>query len=132
MQLWRHVWRQGLAPQLSTAGLEALERALISDDARLVQGVTTSPPALESLGDWEVESACALSYCGWLGDGHATVAKALGYFEHVCGLADQALGEPAACRLFLHWFDETPRADMRRQLLAEVQRALAERRAVAA
>jgi hypothetical protein len=46
--------------------------------------------------------------------------------------ADRALGEPGACRLFLRWFDETPRAEMRRQLLPEVQRALAERRAAAA
>jgi hypothetical protein len=132
MNLWQNVWRQGLAPQLSTAGLEALERALMSDDARLVQGVTTSPPALESLSDWEVEAACALTYCGWQGERLGTVAEALSFFERVCRLADEALGEPAACRLFLHWFDETPRAEMRRQLVVEVQRALAARRAAAA
>ena len=43
---------------------------------------------------------------------------------------DQRFGEPTACRWFLNWFDETPREEMREQLLAEVQRALAQRRAV--
>jgi hypothetical protein len=132
MQLWQKVWRQGFAPRLSTAGLEALQRALIEDDPRLLQGVTTSPPALETLGDWSVEAACALTYCGWQGDGLDTVGKAIDFFECACRQADKALGEPAACRLFLHWFDETPRAEMRRRLLAEVQRALGERRAAAA
>jgi hypothetical protein len=41
--------------------------------------------------------------------------------------ADQRLGELAGCRWFLNWFDETPRAEMRRLLLAEVNRALAQR-----
>jgi hypothetical protein len=132
METWHQVWRRGFVPRLSTAGLEALERALIDDDGRLVQGVTTSPPALETLGDWSVEAACALTYCGWQGDGLGTVSEAIRFFERACRQADKALGKPAACRLFLHWFDETPRSEMRRQLLAEVQRALADRRAVAA
>jgi hypothetical protein len=42
---------------------------------------------------------------------------------------DQRLGEPAACRWFLNWFDETPRDEMRRLLLPEVQQLLAERQA---
>ena len=42
--------------------------------------------------------------------------------EHGLGV-----GEPAACRWFLNWFDETPRDEMRRLLLAEVNRNLAER-----
>jgi hypothetical protein len=132
MRTWQQVWRIGFARQISTAGLAALERALVHDDPRLVQGVTTSPPALETLGDWEVEAACAVSYCAWQGEGLATVQQAMGFFERVCREADEAMGEPAACRLFLHWFDETPRAEMRRLLLAEVRRALAERRAAAA
>jgi hypothetical protein len=132
MKTWQQVWRRGFAPRLSTPGLEALERALLDDDGRLVQGITTSPPALETLGDWAVEAACALTYCGWQGDGLDTVSKAIRFFERTCREADRALGESAACRRFLHWFDETPRAEMRRQLLAEVQRALGERRAAAA
>ena len=48
----------------------------------------------------------------------------------MCFEIDQRFGEPTACRWFLNWFDETPREEMREQLLAEVQRALAQRRAV--
>jgi hypothetical protein len=132
MNAWQQTWREGFAPRLSTAGLRALQQALIDDDPRLVQGVTTSPPALETLGDWSVEAACALTFCGWQGEGLDTVEKAMGYFERLCREADEALGEPAACRLFLHWFDETPRAQMRRELLAEAQRVLADRSAAAA
>jgi len=132
MQLWQNIWRRGFVPRLSTAGLEALARGLLADDNRLIQGVTTSPPGLETLGDWNVEAACALTYCGWQGEGLNTVSAAISFFERLCRAADETLGEPAACRLFLHWFDATPRAEMRRQLLAEVQRALAERHTVAA
>ena len=46
----------------------------------------------------------------------------------MCFAIDQRLGEPAGCRWFLNWFDETPRDEMRRLLLAEVARALTERR----
>lgn len=128
MEAWRLVWRRGLAPELSTAGLEALREALIADDPRLTQGSTTTPPPLMTVLDWPVEAACALGYCGWQGDGLETVGEVEEYFARVCFEADQRLGEPAACRRFLNWFDETPRDEMRRELLAEVEQTLAERR----
>src|SRR5262245_32467755 len=127
METWRKVWREGLTPLLSTPGLEALRRALVTDDGRLSQGTTTTPPPLPCVQDWPVEGACAVTYCGWQGDGLDTVAEAEEFFARVCYDVDQRLGEPAACRWFLNWFDETPRDDMRRQLLAEVNRALAQR-----
>lgn len=127
MESWRKVWREGLVPQLSTAGLDALRRGLRQDDPRLLQGATTSPPPLQCVSEWPVEGACALGYCGWQGDGLETVAEVEEFFARMCAEADQRLGEPAACRWFLNWFDATPRDAMRRQLLAEVQQALAER-----
>jgi hypothetical protein len=128
MESWRKVWREGVAPLLSTAGLEALQKALKNDDSRLLQGSTTTPPPLQCVQDWPVEAACALSFCGWQGDGLETVAEVEEFFARTCFEIDQRLGEPAACRWFLNWFDETPRDEMREQLLAEVQRALAQRR----
>jgi hypothetical protein len=107
--------------------LEALQRALVNDDPRLLQGATTSPPPLMCVQDWPVEAACGLGYCGWQGDGLETVAEVEEFFARACFEADQLLGEPAGCRWFLNWFDETPRADMRRLLLAEVNRILAHR-----
>ena len=127
MESWRKVWREGLAPQISTAGLDALRRALLDDDPRLLQGATTSPPPLQCVEDWPVEGACGLGYCGWQGDGLETVAEVEEFFARACFEADQRLGEPAGVRWFLNWFDETPREEMRRQLLAEVNRTLAHR-----
>lgn len=127
MESWRKVWREGLAPQLSVAGLDALRRALLNDDPRLLQGATTSPPPLQCVQDWAVEGACALGYSGWHGEGLETVAEVEEYFARLCFEADHRLGEPAACRWFLNWFDDTPRDEMRRGLLAEVNRNLAQR-----
>ena len=75
MESWRKVWREGLAPQISTAGLEALRSGLLTDDARLLQSVTTSPPPLSCVRDWPVDGACGLGWCGWQGDGLETVAS---------------------------------------------------------
>lgn len=130
MESWRKVWREGVAPLLSSSGLEALQRALKSDDARLLQGATTTPPPLQCVQDWPVEAACALGFCGWQGDGLETVAEVEEFFARTCFEIDQRLGEPAACRWFLNWFDETPREEMREQLLAEVQHALGQRQSV--
>ena len=127
MESWRKVWREGLAERISTSGLTALRRALLNDDARLLQGATTSPPPLQCVQDWPVEAACGLGYCGWQGDGLETVGQVEEFFARICFEADQALGEPAACRWFLNWFDETPREAMRQQLLPEVNRCLAHR-----
>jgi hypothetical protein len=127
MESWRLVWRDGFVPVLSTTGLEALWMALQSDDPRLTQGSTTTPPPLMCVQEWPVEAACALGVCGWLGDGLETVGQVEEHFARCCFEADQRLGEPAACRWFLNWFDDTPRAEMRAELLAEVERALQER-----
>jgi hypothetical protein len=128
MESWRKVWREGVSPLLSTTSLEALRQALTNDDARLIQGATTTPPPLQCVQDWPVEAACALGFCGWQGDGLETVAEVEEFFARMCFEIDQRLGEPAACRWFLNWFDETPRDEMRDLLLAEVHRSLAQRR----
>jgi hypothetical protein len=126
------VWRDGVAPLLATAGLEALQQALLIDDKRLIQGATTSPPPLMCVQYWAVEGACVVGYCGWQGDRLKTVGEVEEYFARVCHDIDQALGEPAACRYFLNAWDEEPREHMRRELLAEVQRELARRVAAVA
>src|SRR5262245_41691430 len=128
MESWRKVWRDGVEPLLTTEGLSALAQALRSDDGRLVQGATTTPPPLMCVQDWPCEAACALGYCGWVGDGLETVGEVEEFFARMCFEIDQRLGEPAACRWFLNWYDETPRDDMRELLLAEVHRSLAQRR----
>ncbi len=128
MELWRRVFREGFAPQLSTSGLEALRLALLSDDERLLQGATTSPPPMACALDWPVEGACAVSLCGWQGDGIGTVGELEEYFGRMCVACDEVGGEPAWSRYFLNWHDEAPRELVRRELLPEVTREL-ERRA---
>lgn len=125
MESWRKVWREGISPHLSTPGLEALREVLVSNDHRLTQGSTTTPPPLQCVQDWPLEAACAIGVCGWLGDHLETVGEVEEYFAQVCSECDMQLGEQAACRWFLNWFDDTPREEMRYQLLAEIDLELA-------
>jgi hypothetical protein len=126
---WQRCWRDGIAPQLSMAGLHGLKRALESNDPRLLQAATTSPPPLQCVQDWPVEGCCAL--CFGLLDGQEpgslTVAQLEEKFAAACWNADVALGEPAACRYLLNFIDETPREQMIAELLREVERELAQR-----
>jgi hypothetical protein len=127
IESWRKAWKDGFAPYLSGDCLSALRKGLTDDDPRLLQGATTTPPPLQCVQDWPVEAACALGYCGWQGERLKTVGETEEFFARACFRADQALGEPAACRWFLNWYDDTPREQMRRQLLAEVTENLVER-----
>jgi hypothetical protein len=127
MESWRKVWREAVAPVLSTSSLEAVRRGLAKDDPRLLQGATTSPAPLQCVQDWPVEGACLIGYAGWQAEGLESVGEVEEFFARMCFEIDHRLGEPAGCRWFLNWYDETPRADMRRLLLAEVNRALADR-----
>jgi hypothetical protein len=126
-EAWRKCFREGFAPHLSTHALEVLKKALVEDDPRLLQGATTSPPPLQCVRDWPVEAACAISFCGWQGEGLKTVEEVEQYFADQCFQADQALGEPAGARWFLNAFDDTPRDEMRRLLAEEIQNILAQR-----
>jgi hypothetical protein len=128
MENWQIVWRDGIAPQLSTAGLETLERALAEDDERLLQGMTTSPPPLQCMQQCGIEGACAVGFCAWQGDGIDTVGALEEFFARVCFRTDQRMGEPTACRRFLNWFDDAPRIVVRHRLLDEVRRVLRRRR----
>ena len=127
MESWRAVWRRGLAPVLPTKGLEALAEALRTDDHRLIQGATTTPPPMHCVQDWPVEQADSLGFCGWQGNELTTVGDVEEFFAEVCYLADEVLKEPAACRWYLNWYDEVARDEMRRELLAEVQLELQNR-----
>lgn len=126
MESWRKAWRKGFAPMFSDEMLMALKNGLETDDPGLIQGATTSPPPLMCVQDWPVEAACATGYCGWK-TGLSTVGEVEEFFARMCYEADTNLNEPAGCRWFLNWFDETPRDEMRRKLLEEVELALKSR-----
>jgi hypothetical protein len=127
VESWQLSWRKGFVPQLSTEQLTALRDALATDDSRLSQGSTTTPPPLLCVQDWPVEAACLLGYCGVVaagGFGTATVGQAEECFARLCFEADSALGEPAACRWVINLWDDTPRPEARRIFLEEVELAL--------
>jgi hypothetical protein len=127
VESWRIVWRKA-APLISTAGLEALAKALHDDDPRLIQGATTEPPPLYRVRGWPPEASCVFGFCGWQGDGAKDVAGVEEYFARLCFQTDEACGNPADCRWFINWADETSRAEMRASLLPEVTRELSRRR----
>lgn len=126
MEQWRTVWRT-LAPMLSLPALRALREAVATDDERLIQGGTTSPPPLQCVIDWPCEAACLIAYGGWVGDGLATVGEVEERFARLCFAIDQAAGEPAACRYLLNAYDDWPRSLMLAELLPEIDLALADR-----
>ncbi len=129
MESWRMVWREGVVPLLKYQHLRVLEDALENDSPELLQGATTTPPPLQCVRDWPCEAACPLSYMGWkAGDDKQkellTVDEVESAFAKMCFEIDHRLGEPAGCRFFLNWVDETDRTEMRRELLTEVKLSL--------
>lgn len=124
---WQRAWRLGFVPHLSTRGLKALAHALLTDDPCLVQGVIVHPPDLDIFADADIEAACALAFCVWKGENLGTVGELTSRYEQLCLGADEILGEPAASRHFLDWFDQTPWRHVTRLLLTEIRLALSRR-----
>jgi hypothetical protein len=123
-EAWRNVWRKGVVPNLTVGNLRALRRALLDDDPALLQGATTTPPPLACVADWPVEGACPFGLCGWEGDGLCLVGEVEEFFAKLCFKVDEELGEPAGCRWFLNWWDDTPREEAVAALLPEVELAI--------
>jgi hypothetical protein len=129
-QAWQLAWRAFL-PSLPTAGLEALATALADDERYLIQNATTFPPPLECASDMPVAAACAVALACWKGHGLETVGEVEEAFAHACLDAGQRLNDPMGVRYFLNWFDESDRAPMRHELLAEVEANLKDREQLA-
>lgn len=127
MFAWQKILREGFFPSLPTAGLAALRDALAADDQTVMQGSTTSPPPLQCCADLPVQCCCPVSFALMRGHGLATVGQVEEGFARACFECDQKMGEPAASRWFLNWWDDTPRDDARAELLAEVEAELARR-----
>jgi hypothetical protein len=120
------VFKEGFAPNLSNLELTHLLKALTDDNERLIQGGTTKPPPLMCVQNWPVEAACAISFMGWR-SGLETVGEVEEYFAKKCFEADQILGEPAACRWFLNWYDDFPREVVFHDLKSWIKEILAQR-----
>jgi hypothetical protein len=131
MESWKLVVREGFFPGLSTKALEGVLPLLKANDPRLCQESTTEPAPLMCVQDWPVKAACFLGLCGWAERDfqETTVGDIEGFFATQCFQADQRLGEPAGCRWFLNWHDDSPRDRMLLELVGEVEAELARRKA---
>lgn len=131
---WATVFRDGIAPLLLDSQLHALLRGLLSDDLSILQGATTDPTAAPGVSDAPPCGACVLGYAIWRGqagnpqgDGWS-VGDVEDSFAELIANADAALGHVGACRAFFAFVDEVPRHEMRWGLMAEICRALAQRK----
>ena len=127
MNSWQKVFRDGIAPQLSTPGLDELHKALRRNDPALLQGQTTDPLPCPKNDPCPVAAACPIALAGWRGQRLRSVAEVEEFFAQVLCQAGNALGDPAAGRPFFQFADTADRQTFLRELRAEVIRALAER-----
>ena len=121
------VWRKGLAPLLTLEQLERLRVALVTNDPRLEQGVTVLPRPASEDDPGEATAGCLIGFCA-MGE-YRRSADIEGYFAYTCAEIDTRMSEQAAARHLLNFWDDNPRDVVRADLLTEVQRTLAERRA---
>lgn len=128
----RDAFRVGIAPQFTTETIVALRDALANDDERLIQHTTTEPPPLLCVADWPIRCGCGVAFCCWVGEMLIKVAEVHESFGRVIVESDRLLGGVAKTSAFLHFWDDTPRDQMRAELLTEVELILSERRQVAA
>lgn len=131
LEPWRRVWRDGLAPLMSDAGLTALELALAHGDASLIQGAPTIPPPDPRCNSEPVAGSCLFGFAAWQTQGLVTVADVAAASKAICQEIESRLGKEAHWPL-VRWFDDTPEEMMRPALLYEVQREQARRSTVVA
>lgn len=130
MAPWQKVWRNGYGKLLTREALTALLCGLEEYDVRIVQGTTTRPGPNPANAGLPIEAGCVVCYALWRSGAVATVGEAEEAFAALCFEVDTMLGYPAACRVFLNWFDEAPRSEVLPALLAEVRRSVALRNPV--
>lgn len=124
---WQVMFRKGFMPQWSTETLQSVRALLLADDVRIIQGKTTLPPPLLCHQDWPVEACDVIAYCSTPDAFDATVGECEEGFARACFSADNTVGEPAACKWFLDWFDLHPRPQVFAELLAEIDAELRRR-----
>lgn len=129
LELWRVVFQDGIAPQLSDAELLALRRGLRLRDPKICQGHTTQP---SSRDDWldnsPVSAACAIGYAAWKGGGLVTVSQVQARFQKIVGGCDEVYGKADyTIQAFCKFFDYENRDLVMRELLVEVEAAIVAR-----
>lgn len=122
MEAWREDWREKIAPKLTAAGLTALRDALLTQDPALIQGRTVLPTGKYDKGHLPIEACCGVGYGVWKGEGLTTLQEVWKRWEEICIPA----GKPAV-RGFIGYWDRTPLDEIARDLVPEIELALANR-----
>ncbi len=121
MEAWKKVFHDGLVPHLDMYDLGWLKQLLQENSVKLIQGTTVLPSG--AWGKEKAERSCLLGCIGML-RGIQTVDEIEEFFASMCFSIDDTMGEPAACRWLLNFYDDTPRREMIDALLPEVDIAL--------
>lgn len=144
MESWRTVFRAFAQAVLNDPridahlGLTRVRDMLRDDHPGIQQGCTTTPPPLMCVQDWPMEAGDLLAVLGAAcGAGTpltppenrlpfptVSVGDAEQFFAQACAECDRILGEPAGCRWFLNHFDDSPRDQIRAELIPEIEFAL--------
>jgi hypothetical protein len=125
MEPWRQVFREGIAPQLPVAALEALRLGLLKNDPRLRPGSTVEESW--TVAGIRIIQGCAIGYGAWKGIHLDSARDVERFFSEICSAANDALGDPGAVGHFISWFDNHRREFVFPLLLSEVNRAIAYR-----
>lgn len=122
MEPWLTSWHDHIAPRMTDAELRALAEGLRNDDPAWRQDSTTYPYAWA--WDYPCEAGCAIAYAAWKSLSEpAVVEDVWKRFDTIVGRGGMLYDAIP----FIRWHDDTPRDVVRRDLLPEVERVLANR-----
>lgn len=127
MEQWRRYFRHGIAPLVENAQLEYVLGILKSDSEKMCQGDTVILR--------KVIAESGLTYY------HGDLPPVSGCFVSLIHMSDEKLTAnevdakfgPFLCRVglnhglsshFINWFDDSPREEVRRELIAEIELVL--------
>lgn len=127
MEIWKNIWRKGIAPLLSSSSLVALQRALDEADPHLAQGCVVFPRPVPSCWDLPPLALGFFAYCGMEGEGLFSIFEVSDFHDRMILAVDEHLDEPGACQEFLNWFDATERKAICERLLPEIRWELSQR-----
>lgn len=101
MELWREVWREGFAPQLSTRQLTELRDRIKEQPDRFIAGRTFLPHPVHHDRPC---AACVLGWLAWGGDPEMSIAEGMTNYRDLLVWAQQRL-TVAGIKPFFAWFD---------------------------
>jgi hypothetical protein len=127
---WDDVFREHIAPRFTLEELRALEAAVEKNDPRLVQGATLLPYTgldhdKEGVGATDIIACCATTFPGWAAGTRKTRKENIEFIQRLAVEIEAV--RPGTFRVFLNWFDETPRIKMLAAFLPVIREVIAAR-----